>query len=122
MANCMSSICRAFRAGVPEGTERLRCILTEIMISHTKEDVKIPPPIRITQKLDMSLQESIAYDSIASYVRANILLTRWGIIIPFRLSLVALPSWRLSERNILSRSLYLTRDGGRSHVHLTYNV
>eukprot|EP01084_Bolivina_argentea_P047718 87946_1 len=74
-ANCMSSICRSFRAGAPEGTERLRCILTDIMTSHTKEDVKIPPPVRTTQKLDMSLQESIAYDSIASYVRANILLT-----------------------------------------------
>ncbi len=75
-ASCMASICRSFRAGAPEGAERLRCILTDLMTSHTKEDVKIPPPIRTVQKLDMSMQESIAYDAIASYVRANILLTR----------------------------------------------
>ncbi len=74
-ASCMASICRSFRAGAPEGADRLRCILTDLMISHTKEDVKIPPPILIVKILDMSPQESIAYDSIASYVRANILLT-----------------------------------------------
>lgn len=42
----------------------------QIMIRHTKKDVlAIPPPIRDSALLNMSKQETLAYDTIVSFVR-----------------------------------------------------
>ncbi|CAN0031506.1 unnamed protein product, partial [Ectocarpus sp. 4 AP-2014] len=65
-----------FVANKPEGRERLRRLLKEVMIRHTKADLlSIPPPVRESALLNMSQQETLAYDTIVSFVRSNLLLT-----------------------------------------------
>ncbi|CAM9724626.1 unnamed protein product [Ectocarpus sp. 12 AP-2014] len=65
-----------FIANKPEGRERLRKLLSEVMIRHTKADLlSIPPPVRESALLNMSQQETLAYDTIVSFVRSNLLLT-----------------------------------------------
>ncbi|CBJ30328.1 conserved unknown protein [Ectocarpus siliculosus] len=65
-----------FIANKPEGRERLRRLLSEVMIRHTKADLlSIPPPVRESALLNMSQQETLAYDTIVSFVRSNLLLT-----------------------------------------------
>lgn len=59
-----------FMAKRPEGRERLQRLLSEVMIRHTKADVlAIPPPVRESALLAMSQQETLAYDTIVSFVR-----------------------------------------------------
>ncbi|CAM9313431.1 unnamed protein product [Hapterophycus canaliculatus] len=65
-----------FMANRPEGHDRLRRLLSEVMIRHTKADLSsIPPPVRESALLNMSQQETLAYDTIVSFVRSNMLLT-----------------------------------------------
>eukprot|EP00903_Cladosiphon_okamuranus_P012127 g11378.t1 len=65
-----------FMANRPEGRTRLRRLLSELMIRHTKADLRtIPPPERESALLHMSQQETLAYDTIVSFVRSNLLLT-----------------------------------------------
>ncbi|CAM9220404.1 unnamed protein product, partial [Choristocarpus tenellus] len=66
----------AFLANKAEGHARLRRLLGEIMIRHTKDDIdSIPPPSRVDELLDMSAQEMMSYNTIISFVRSNLLLT-----------------------------------------------
>ncbi|CAM9956647.1 unnamed protein product, partial [Sphacelaria rigidula] len=59
-----------FLANRPEGQRRLQRLLSEVMIRHTKADVlAIPPPTRESALLAMSQQETLAYNTIVSFVR-----------------------------------------------------
>lgn len=47
----------------------------QLMIRHTKADLRtIPPPVRESALLNMSQQETLAYDTIVSFVRCGAVL------------------------------------------------
>ncbi|CAM9223719.1 unnamed protein product, partial [Discosporangium mesarthrocarpum] len=70
------SVRQPFMTKDPAGQMRLRRILAELMIRHTKTDIaSIPPPVRDSRLLTMSTQESLSYNTIVSFVRSNLLLT-----------------------------------------------
>jgi SNF2 family DNA or RNA helicase len=67
---------RPYLKGHPAGGERLLSVMQEVMIRHSKADLKfIPQPRKKVECLTMSQKETIAYNCISSFVSSNILLT-----------------------------------------------
>lgn len=68
---------RPFLAKDPKGFGLLGSILADVMIRHTKSDLKnaLPDPIITLTELDMSTEERNAYNSIVTFAQTNVLLT-----------------------------------------------
>lgn len=71
--------------------------MLQLMIRHTKADLRtIPPPVRESALLNMSQQETLAYDTIVSFVRygtGGSYAHGWSLVLHvFRLGLHVFPS------------------------------
>ena len=53
----------------------MRICICIYMIRHLKRDIAVPPPIRSTVLLECSAAERLAYNSLVSFLRANLVLT-----------------------------------------------
>jgi SNF2 family DNA or RNA helicase len=64
--------------GADGGAARLRALLRGVMVRHTADAAAIPPPERTLVLLPCSAAERRAYNTVLSYVAANITLTALG--------------------------------------------
>ena len=58
---------RAIERGDGDGdaaacVERLHVLLRSMMVRHRKEEAKVPPPVRLTTRLECSAEERLAYN------------------------------------------------------------
>ena len=71
-----SNLTRPWQNGDLVSFFRLRSFLSLLMVRHTKaRHIKLPKPICKKTKLTMCAQEALAYNSLVSAVRANIIIT-----------------------------------------------
>jgi SNF2 family DNA or RNA helicase len=71
-----NNVSRCWGNDEPAAFFRLQSLLSLLMVRHTKLDIKELPPPRFTKTfLSLSKDETIAYNNLASGIRANILLT-----------------------------------------------
>lgn len=64
--------------GAEGGAARLRALLRGVVVRHTADAAAIPPPERTLVLLPCSAAERRAYNTVLSYVAANIALTALG--------------------------------------------
>ena len=66
---------RSFLRGEGGADDALLSYLSTVMVRHLKADIDVPRPIRMTTRLECSAGERLAYNTLVSFLRANLVLT-----------------------------------------------
>lgn len=69
------SLERRFLRGVVGAEDEVVAFLAQLMVRHLKSSIQVPQPIRQTVVLQCSASERLAYNSLVSFLRANLVLT-----------------------------------------------